>query len=320
VVDNASPEGNVEHSLQSAAPSRVHVHIVRAEGPSRAQLGSWAAAWQWLQAPARPSFQRFVLLQHSTLLLRPLPPPRPGCAATALDGILGYVNLMIRKYALQAPMHKWFDPHKYLNRDMEYASAVAESIGIPCLPPCVTTNTRCTNWDYSAEARSTPWRRALELGAAESRKCLSWGTVPHSVLALSLQGWETLVSLRLWPQGVARPVVREMRFLWSLSAANGTVPLSANGSSNPVERAMAGRSTWGVNIVGLERLSGVLLAAINDRAAFGNGSDVRGHPGQDRMRVSSETEHCGLPPGSVIHKIHGRTHRNTTRPESCLHA
>ena len=89
VVDNDSPEGNVNHTLRVTPATNVHIVLQR---PSRAQLGSWAAAWEWLQGvPTGRAYQRFVLLQHSTLLIRPLPPPRPGCAATALCAVYSVV-------------------------------------------------------------------------------------------------------------------------------------------------------------------------------------------------------------------------------------
>ena len=49
VVDNNSPPGNVEDALHMS-PAELALHVIRPAGPSRAQLGAWAAAWHWLQA------------------------------------------------------------------------------------------------------------------------------------------------------------------------------------------------------------------------------------------------------------------------------
>ena len=43
VVDNNSPPGNVEDALHMS-PAELALHVIRPAGPSRAQLGAWAAA------------------------------------------------------------------------------------------------------------------------------------------------------------------------------------------------------------------------------------------------------------------------------------
>ena len=51
----------------------------------------------------------------------------PGCDATALAGSEFWLTEKMRAYSHGEPHPKWFNPNKYLNRAMSYASAVAEA-------------------------------------------------------------------------------------------------------------------------------------------------------------------------------------------------
>lgn len=347
VVDNNSPPGNVEDALHMS-PAELALHVIRPAGPSRAQLGAWAAAWHWLQAAksraAAMTYARFALLQHSTILLGPLPPPLPGCDATALAGSEFWLTEKMRAYSHGEPHPKWFNPNKYLNRDMGYASAVAEALDIPCLPPCVSASrTKCSNWNYSTEVWPTPWRLALERTARVGpsnlhnsssssgggdfghdsgvrpprrlRRCLEWGTVLHSVLALSPRGWATLAAFRLWPQGPSLPPLEQMAPIWNASSIRS--PLGSLSSMNAEERARASRSQWAAPLIGLERLSGILLAMINEPTIMLH-DDAEHLAGRKPLGVAPTR--CALPAERVIHKVHGETtsaSRNASRDEAC---
>ena len=264
VVDNESPHDNVRAALSRSTPGLVT--IVR-EDSSHGQLGSWAAAWRWLTAASRSNeFERMVLLQHSTRLTAPLPMPLAGCDATSLNGLIPVTGKL-----------------RY-NRDMVLAAAVAAALDIPCAPPCATSCAPCSpRWQPRASNDSLPTGSA----SRNSCVCLAWQSNVDSTLMLTRQGWDALVRYRMWPQG-SQPAVAELEPFWSWEALPAWLAVF--------------RSPPEAQKVALERLSGILLAAINS-----NSSSLR------------TTAHDPLPSAlprckmqGYLHKTHGRTTANNS--------
>ena len=333
IVDNDSPMGNVERAVGAPRPRTT---IVRPDGRSRFQLGAWAAAWRWLADQSSSSsssssslFERYVLLQHSTVLVKPLPPPRPGCDATSLDDMLPFTGTVYKAMhgvggASKQPSNAW----KFNDMNMRWASDVARAVGIACLPPCVASPP-CRNWNYSkpagAGAASTPFTLAADdvstRHGAATAECVAWGTNRHGVLSLTRRGWDALVAFRLWPQGEQRPAVSALASTLWAADDDGHERQPHSTTAEPSQAAAANSSRkehflrGSVALVGIERLSGILLAAINEKARGQHGSSraVFGPADAEAVNVPSEAN-CTL--RGYLLKIHGRSHRNGTASET----
>ena len=290
VVDNDSPFSNAATVVtrfhrDSFNTSRI---LVLHEEKSRGQLDSWAvvdgaiqsarnasAARLYLQLHAAPyseqwiaalkSIQRVIVLQHSTVLGKPLPPPVPECHVIALSGIAG---LDRRRLPGLASAH---DAIKYNSSRgvMKWAVDRAEELNISCLTPCRNAATECSNVTYNAlVARSAgAWRHST----VPSTQCLDFGTALHSVLSFSMSGWRELASFRLWPRDGVPPLaaLRQPREIWYRSSASEVRPtatfpegrsyaciahmnqagIRGMGSNKPahallVRRTQVGRASW----------------------------------------------------------------------------
>ena len=117
------------------------------------------------------------------------------------------------------------------------------------------------------------------------RECFEWGISFHALLALTPTGWNALADFHLWPQGM-RPPIEPLVPLWSDESETA----SCQGEDSRRTGSL-------LNIVGIERLSGILTAAINVR---------RGAGWSDCLQLGREP---------LVVKDHGSSYRiNTSAP------
>mmetsp|Transcript_34647 Transcript_34647/g.57323 ORF Transcript_34647/g.57323 Transcript_34647/m.57323 type:complete len:350 (+) Transcript_34647:57-1106(+) len=221
IVDNNSPNENARNAILAAGNPALHMLRIRR---SRGQLGAWRAADAHLRArltstskiashedrrlPSLNRIARVVVLQHSTRLTGRVDLIE-GCEAVALAGVVG-----------RDANNSWMDPH---DRGTKWASEVAASLHISCLPPCTHSHT-------------------IRSGKADSP--LDWAAAVHSVAIFSRAAWDAMSAMRLWEHD-GRHAVKPTQELWhSKTDSEG-------------ERKVR------IFNNGLEKLTGILLAKLN---------------------------------------------------------
>ena len=169
LVDNASPDDSIVPSAIAALPVAAREFIMlRRQQVSHGMLGSWHEADAYLRRDNK--IARIVLLQHSTRLLRPLPPVDGSCVAIALGGTEANHS------------SAWLS---HTSASMKWASAKANQLKLPCGPQCrlsrnaaATLDQVCTHWEA----------------------CDDWSAALHSTLLLSRTGFTKLSEMGLWPR------------------------------------------------------------------------------------------------------------------------
>jgi hypothetical protein len=157
---------------------------------------------------------------------------------------------------------------------LPWVSMLAETVGIACSSPCE--------------------RRGLQCGAQQ--RCWDWGSLTHWTAAFTREGWERLASLQLWPRREGAP--------WALAREAQEFILNA---SHPWRNITDGTYQFATQtewIVGFERLTGIIAAAIN--AANGktwNSCCAMGHSCDVSVNVVGNFANAPL-----LEKQHGATH------------
>ena len=296
VVDNDSPFSNAE-SVASAIGAVVRhgtappsCLVVRRQRPSRGQLGSWQAADALLRAQQMRRIERVVVLQHSTPIRGSLQPMRletagPSCDATAL-----------MSGALVDPLNL---PSKLdlRGKGMSWVQAVVKEMGIPATPPCTHDSAPMkATFRGDADARQQPTARLAP--------CLNWSVALHSVVMWSIHGWRHLARTRLWPADGANSSSLSLPVMRPFWASDWTA--SAASMQHAAAHADLLYNLGSLNVA-LERLTGILVAAINSRTA-----------GASRPTSGHDLARCSMPERNRrIAKLHGETFKQGVAGERC---
>jgi len=285
--DNNSPKENARNAILAAGNPVVHVLRIR---PSRGQLGAWRAADAHLRArlsslsknsiheeeqrlPRLNRIARVVVLQHSTRLTGRVDLIE-GCEAVALAGVIG-----------RNANNSWMDQH---DRGMKWASEVAASLRIRCLPPCLHSRTIRSGKAVSkdrVDANQPP---------------LDWAAAVHSVAIFSRAAWDAMSEMRLWEHD-GRYAIKPMQELWhSKTDSEG-------------ERKVR------IFNNGLEKLTGILLSKLNrnpqpaDKCSVSAYHRSRCRNDQGRAWACNTTRHHF----TGVVKIHGGTFVQGAPVEIC---
>lgn len=254
VVDNASPIGRVQQALARLSDEHRQCTALRVHGPvSHGMIGSWHEADAVLSAlaagksrgwlPLLPdlppcfasglkpgSIDRIALLQHSTLVRRPLPVLPAACTVVALSGTA-------REHIGTGWLRRQSVP-------MRWASAKAQELYVPCSPRCAATQAPYPS--SSARPRAAGGNEDVRASdCIRWDECDDWSAATHATLLLSRAGFRELSSYGLWPTLDARG---------NLAFGNSSFA----------------RRTWAVQHgeaalphAGIEVLAGILTARIN---------------------------------------------------------
>ena len=243
VVDNASPRDGVMTALKTLEPRIRECVALRRQDTSHGMLGSWYEADAVLRAAATYSAGATGSHRPDALLRT-----QPTCFVrrVATDGVATVVLLQhstqlvrplpsLQSTCAAIALAGTVSTHGvgWLSRSsvsMRWASAKAHELGVPCAPRCTERarggmGTSCSHWE----------------------ECTAWSAVLHSVLLLSREAFARLSSFHLWPR------------------RNSHGKLVHNSSfSRSAWRAVHGESVLTMPHAGLEILSGILVARLNE--------------------------------------------------------
>jgi hypothetical protein len=242
LVDNDSPRENLQHALPPHVPLARIARCV----PSKGMLGALEIGARVLQEPEFEShpWEQVILMQHSTWLVRPLPPVKLGCPLVALQG----------SFARQ-------EGHCALYDLREYECPIAREAlrmwpDLPCPPKPGRASRPNGGGDADGRSAASDPDAALD-PELEALPTLRWASVWHGVLQFAPEGWRKFARLGIIAQSGNRSTpVGSVRHMW--------------------KAILKGKTGFVIRNQGWERLAGMLVAYLQTRA----GSTVGGAKGE----------------------------------------